>query len=59
MKNWSVSEHGRVQFRFEGFNVLNHANFGIPVNDLESPNFGRILEAGSPRVFQVALKYVF
>ena len=59
MKNWKIIEAMQLQFRFEAFNVLNHANLGIPVNDLGSPNFGKILEAGSPRVFQAALKLLF
>ncbi|MCZ2074934.1 MAG: TonB-dependent receptor [Bryobacterales bacterium] len=58
-KNWSLSEQLRVQLRIEAFNVTNHANFGVPVNDLVSPNFGRILEAGPPRVFQAGLKMLF
>jgi hypothetical protein len=58
-KNWSLSEHARMQLRIEAFNVTNHANFGVPVNDLVSPNFGRIIEAGPPRVFQAALKLLF
>jgi hypothetical protein len=58
-KNWSLGEHVRAQFRIEAFNVTNHANFGVPVNDLVSPNFGRILEAGAPRVFQAGLKLLF
>jgi len=58
-KNWNLSEQVRLQLRIEAFNVTNHANFGIPVNDLVSPNFGRILEAGSPRVFQAGLKILF
>jgi hypothetical protein len=58
-KSFQVNEAMRMQFRLEGFNVLNHANFGIPVNDLVSPNFGRILDAGSPRVFQAGLKLLF
>jgi hypothetical protein len=58
-KTWKTGEVVRWQFRMEGFNVLNHANFGVPVNDLVSPNFGRIVEAGSPRVFQAALKVLF
>ena len=49
----------RWQLRIEGFNILNHANFGVPVNDLVSPNFGRIIEAGPPRVFQAGLKLLF
>jgi hypothetical protein len=58
-KTWAVTESTRFQFRLEGFNVLNHANFGVPVNDLVSPNFGRIIEAGPPRVFQAGLKLLF
>ena len=59
MKNWKITEFVQFQLRLEAFNVLNHANLGIPVNDLGSPNFGKILEAGSPRVFQAALKIIF
>ena len=58
-KNWNLSEQLRVQLRIEAFNVMNHANFGVPVNDLVSPNFGRILEAGPPRVFQAATQDSF
>jgi hypothetical protein len=58
-KNWNISERVRAQLRIEAFNVTNHANFGVPVNDLVSPNFGRILEAGPPRVFQAGLKFLF
>ena len=43
----------------EWFNVANHANFGLPDNDLASPNFGRVLEAGPPRLVQFGLKLVF
>ena len=40
--------HGtRLQFRAEVFNVTNHVNLGLPVADLNSPNFGRIFSAGS------------
>jgi hypothetical protein len=58
-KTWHTGEAVRWQFRLEVFNLLNHANFGIPVNDLVSPNFGRIVEAGPPRVFQAGLKLLF
>jgi hypothetical protein len=58
-KTWQTAETVRLQLRIEGFNILNHANFGVPVNDLVSPNFGRIIEAGSPRVFQAGLKVLF
>jgi hypothetical protein len=58
-KDFNVSESKRVQFRAECFNTLNHANLGLPVNDLESPAFGQILQAGPPRLFQLALKLIF
>jgi hypothetical protein len=49
----------RLQLRAESFNVLNHPNLGLPVADLNSPNFGRILVAGRPRLMQFAFKIVF
>jgi hypothetical protein len=58
-KNFQVTESQRVQFRAECFNSLNHPNFGLPENDLESPAFGQILQAGPPRLLQLALKYIF
>jgi hypothetical protein len=59
MKNFVLSERVRLQFRAEAFNVANHANFGLPVADLASPNFGRILSASPARLMQFALKLVF
>ena len=58
-KYFNIDETRRVQFRAECFNLLNHPNFGLPVNDLESPAFGQILQAGSPRLLQLAVKVVF
>ena len=58
-KYFNIDETRRVQFRAECFNVLNHPNFGLPENDLESPAFGQILQAGPPRLMQLALKVVF
>jgi hypothetical protein len=58
-KNFQLRETARVQFRAECFNTLNHPNFGLPENDLQSPAFGQILQAGPPRLLQLALKLVF
>ncbi|HEV8041034.1 MAG TPA: carboxypeptidase regulatory-like domain-containing protein [Bryobacteraceae bacterium] len=58
-KYFSIDETRRVQFRAECFNLLNHPNFGLPENDLESPAFGQILQAGPPRLLQLAVKLVF
>jgi len=59
LKDFIISERTRLQFRAESFNVANHANFGLPVADIASPNFGRIVHAGRPRLMQFALKLLF
>jgi hypothetical protein len=56
---FNIDEKRRVQFRAECFNLFNHPNFGLPENDLESPAFGQILQAGPPRLMQLALKLLF
>jgi hypothetical protein len=58
-KNFAISESMRFQFRAECFNLLNHANLGLPTNDLQSPAFGQILQAEPPRLLQLALKFLF
>jgi outer membrane receptor protein involved in Fe transport len=58
-KNFNLSESKRIQFRAECFNLLNHSNFGLPENDLQSPAFGQILQAASPRLLQLAIKLIF
>jgi Carboxypeptidase regulatory-like domain len=59
MKNFRVTEATTLQFRAESFNVANHPNFGLPVADVASANFGRITQAGPPRLMQFALKLLF
>jgi hypothetical protein len=59
LKNFRITETKTIQFRGELFNVFNHANFGLPQNDLNSPNFGQIQTAGSGRLVQFALKFLF
>ena len=58
-KNIRLAESKELQFRGELFNVLNHTNFRLPVSDIESPTFGQIQSDVSPRVIQVALKFLF
>jgi hypothetical protein len=58
-KNFAIGERKRIQFRAESFNVVNHPNFQLPQNDIASPEFGQILEAAPPRLFQLALKLIF
>lgn len=59
LKTVTLAERLRLQFRAECFNVANHANFGLPENDISSPNFGRVLTAGAPRLFQFGLKLLY
>jgi hypothetical protein len=59
LRSIRLNEQARLQFRAECFNLANHANFGLPDNDLASPNFGRVLEAGAPRLVQFGLKLIF
>jgi len=59
LKDFILKERVRLQFRAECFNVSNRANFALPVNDLASPTFGRILEAGPARLIQFGLKLMY
>lgn len=55
-----VTEHQRVEFRSEFFNLFNNVNFENPVNVVSSANFGQIAAISTgPRVIQFALKYDF
>jgi hypothetical protein len=45
-----------LQFRVEFLNATNRTNFTLPVDDLASPTFGRILDAGPARVVQFGLR---
>jgi hypothetical protein len=61
LKDFSLYEAHRIQFRAEFFNVLNRVVFGSPSANLNAPaTFGRIGgQSNAPRNIQLALKYVF
>ncbi len=61
IKHFAVTERMRIDFRAEFFNLFNHAQFGLPGTDFNSPlTFGAISSTvGNPRVMQFALKAVF
>ncbi len=58
-KDIPITEALRAQLRGEAFNAFNRTQFGGPVSNLNSGNFGRILSTGDPRVIQLALKLMF
>src|SRR5580692_4320824 len=58
-KSIRLTESKQLEFRGELFNLLNHTNFRLPVSDISSPTFGQIQSDVSPRVIQVALKFLF
>ena len=59
-KNTRVNEKLTVQFRWETYNVFNHANFSGLVNTLTAPNFGTYTNTATPsRRMQFALKVLF
>ena len=59
LKNFRIAESKTIQFRGELFNIFNHANLGLPVNDLNSSNFGQIQTSQPGRLVQFALKFLF
>lgn len=70
-RSFQFGETRALEFRTEVYNLLNHANFDIPVRDLASPNFGQILSTlpplagpasggpGQPRQVQFGLRYMW
>jgi hypothetical protein len=48
-----------AQIRGEFFNVLNHPLLGNPDTNQSDTNFGRITSARSPRIVQLAVKFIF
>jgi len=60
-KNFAITEHQRILFRAEFFNVLNSVSWGAPGRDITSQaTFGQITtQANGPRAIQFALKYSF
>jgi hypothetical protein len=49
-----------IEVRWEVFNLFNHPNYGVPVTDFNSPNFGRVLSTTTTeRQMQFGFKFVF
>jgi hypothetical protein len=59
-KHFALTERVKLEFRFEGYDVLNHPNFSDPSTTVTSSAFGTVSgQAGLSREFQGALKVTF
>jgi hypothetical protein len=70
-KNFQLSESRRLQFKFDGYNFLNHPLWSFPGGNnlqlsfdaltgrLNNPNFGIATEKQGRRVVQMAVKFLF
>jgi hypothetical protein len=61
-KMFNIRESMRLQFRSEFFNFTNTPFFGLPgavSTNFDSPTFGKVTSAGTPRVVQLAMKLIF
>lgn len=61
-KRLALTEGKSLEFRMEGFNLFNHAQFfgAASVNgNISSTGFGQIVSAQPPRLMQAAVKFLF
>lgn len=59
IKDTRLREQTSIQIRGEAFNIFNNVNFNGPNTNRSAAQFGRITSAQSPRILQLALKFVF
>jgi len=48
VRDFSLTERAKFQFRGEFFNALNRTNLGTPDRFVNTPQFGTITEATTP-----------
>ncbi len=62
IKNFPIHEETHLEFRAEGFNITNTANFGNPSGTIGTSTFGQLTGMSAsyaPRVIQFAAKLIF
>jgi hypothetical protein len=60
LKDTKITESKSLEFRFEAFNIFNHAQFGNPDGNVTSSTFGFVSGTSQDaRVLQAALKFHF
>jgi len=58
-RNFSIGEHIKLQYRFDGSNIFNHTVLETPNSTVTSSAFGVIGATQNPRILQMALRLVF
>ena len=60
IKDFALRREMGLNFRAEFFNLFNHPQFGMPVNDVSAFGFGSVNSTvNNPRLVQLALKLTF
>lgn len=59
LRNFTLRESLRLEFRFETFNLTNYANLRTPGNSFGTPAFGVVSAALEPRDLQFGFKLYF
>jgi hypothetical protein len=59
LRSFKTSESSRLEFRFEAFNAINHANFNVPGTSFGTATFGVLTSALPGRSLQFGLKFYF
>ena len=59
LKTTRITESKELQFRFEAFNLFNHAQFFNPDGEINSNTFGLVTTARDSRIMQAGLKFLF
>jgi len=71
VRHFPVVREDYLEFRAEGFNILNHVNPGVssgvngftasggPVVVVGNSQFGKLINAADPRILQFAMKFIF
>jgi len=58
-KGFRFGERRELQYRWEMFNALNHANLGDPRANIGAVRPGQIDTTSAPRIMQMGLRFVF
>jgi hypothetical protein len=59
VKDFSITERHRIQFRAEAYNWLNHPNWNGAETNPTASNFGKVTTKSGNRELQFALRYQF